>query len=1449
MTSLSSDDKNEVTSGITSYKHPVFDGEKPSEFKDWWDNAYATLEMNDLEEYVNIDYKDVGMPTKESTVLGEYQDKTDLKALAACDKNKLSRKEMKKAKAHMVKVTKGYAKRLVMDAKTPYEAFTALKEKYSVAKVRQDFTKLDKEWNEFKLTDETVDPDKVFATLDEHSKKLKEFGDRYEKDALQILSKVEVAMPENYEHVFTLLNTEAEHKKTSVVQLETAKRMIKAHYDTNIAKEAIKEGGTMMCMYVSDGERNNQTRSNGMKCVHCRKGGHTAYKDGKPFCFALIAALKGNSNPNTNKSNNNGVRFKGKCHNCKKPGHKSFECTSPKKEETTEDVNALLIATIVFDETEINHVSSYTYTEMLGDTGAQGHIFPPSSEMKKKKTTDVVKMANGSKSGIYQRDNCTIEDEIGNEVLLKNRRVVGDIVSPIISLTQLHDEGWDMKSGRNKNQRFIYMDKNGSRLTFVERKKNLFYLSARVTESVLIANYTVEPSKIPVPMVSDDEDTDDDMPALESRDADDDSSDSEEEEEPTLPPIARKKTRFSNDVVIDVDAKKKPSEKVIKNYRDALLSEPKLPTMSYSDAHHKWGHHGEERLRKMAKLKGLRLIGKMEPCNACGIVKVKAKPISTVSDINKKATDVGERLFVDITGPFPLTATKWHKATRNKLFWYGVSDQFSGKMVSSFNYNKSELVDMIDETFKYFQGRSKKVKYLRMDNAGENQAVAKLCKEKDCQVEFTPPDTPKLNNMVERGFAVRWEIAKVLMQNASLKNKVKMNKKIVIEAIKTASFLNDECPQKGKEISVNELFFGSKGKDRVKAKDFVEWGRIGFVANKRTKTKKANNRGTAMLMVGYALEHPSGTYRLYDPNNDSIVTSNSVTWTDFKPWQAASVDTAIGELKDNAVEPTVEIKQEDIEIEENENTELPTTKRSILAPVLPATEPDRPAQRITRRMAAADAEIQKAVHTEYDEATKQTYKVTGDIEAIPITLPNSTENEAGGISETGGTNEDVQISVVWTEDFVQATKNIDGMDELLDLFLMHSCIQSDPGEPTSWKEALDGPEREWWIKSITAEFNNFISRGAWEFVPLQEAIDSGRKPVPTKLVFKKKDEIDGSTRFKSRNVTLGFMMVPGVDFTERFSPVATDAALKTQVALNLKQYKKGWRTQNCDIEAAFLEPSMDNPMYIEPHPALVSCGFLTEQQRKELAILLKNSMYGNVDAAIKFFKLLAKWIRENMKMKQSQSDPCVFYKLDDDGELLLMVSVTVDDCAVTGMESDINWFMDELEKRFKITRGGILRKHLGVDYEWGLQDDGRAFCKATMDKKVNATIAQYEKHIGGKVKVYDSPGKPHEYLEKHEGDPIDIEMYRSFVGQVMFFTTKLGPKLGNATRALSGFMGNPGEVHWSALGRLIGYMKGMQLKGILYKLQGDTKKRGLYTDHDRRMSSGLANGKAHYIIG
>ena len=73
------------------------------------------------------------------------------------------------------------------------------------------------------------------------------------------------------------------------------------------------------------------------------------------------------------------------------------------------------------------------------------------------------------------------------------------------------------------------------------------------------------------------------------------------------------------------------------------------------------------------------------------------------------------------------------------------------------------------------------------------------------------------------------------------------------------------------------------------------------------------------------------------------------------------------------------------------------------------------------------------------------------------------------------------------------------------------------------------------MRAITSEFNNFLKPGAWKFVPIEAAKNRGQRLIPTELVFKKKDKIDSLNYFKARDLTLGFMMVPGVDFTERFS--------------------------------------------------------------------------------------------------------------------------------------------------------------------------------------------------------------------------------------------------------------------------------------------------------------------------
>ena len=107
-------------------------------------------------------------------------------------------------------------------------------------------------------------------------------------------------------------------------------------------------------------------------------------------------------------------------------------------------------------------------------------------------------------------------------------------------------------------------------------------------------------------------------------------------------------------------------------------------------------------------------------------------------------------------------------------------------------------------------------------------------------------------------------------------------------------------------------------------------------------------------------------------------------------------------------------------------------------------------------------------------------------------------------------------------------------------------------------------------------------------------MNSGKTIIGCKWIFKKKHGIDRSTRFKSRIVLKGFMQVPGVDYTKKFSPVANDATTKVIISITLKNKHLSWVYRIADIEAAILESLKDILSYMGWPPGSVELGYATE---------------------------------------------------------------------------------------------------------------------------------------------------------------------------------------------------------------------------------------------------------------
>ena len=77
------------------------------------------------------------------------------------------------------------------------------------------------------------------------------------------------------------------------------------------------------------------------------------------------------------------------------------------------------------------------------------------------------------------------------------------------------------------------------------------------------------------------------------------------------------------------------------------------------------------------------------------------------------------------------------------------------------------------------------------------------------------------------------------------------------------------------------------------------------------------------------------------------------------------------------------------------------------------------------------------------------------------------------------------------------------------------------------------------------------------------------------------------------------MQIPGVDYREKFSPVAQASSLRLVIALTLFLF---WNCELVDIEAAFLEGRLKTKTYLQLPPGLVELGFMSQAEYEESCV-------------------------------------------------------------------------------------------------------------------------------------------------------------------------------------------------------------------------------------------------------
>ena len=155
-----------------------------------------------------------------------------------------------------------------------------------------------------------------------------------------------------------------------------------------------------------------------------------------------------------------------------------------------------------------------------------------------------------------------------------------------------------------------------------------------------------------------------------------------------------------------------------------------------------------------------------------------------------------------------------------------------------------------------------------------------------------------------------------------------------------------------------------------------------------------------------------------------------------------------------------------------------------------------------------------------------------------------------------------------------------------------------------------------------------------------------------------------------------------------------------------------------DVKSVFLNAKLEIPMYLEWPKSMKELGFINKKEEEEQCIKLVRSMYGNVDAALRWNKAFIKLCTDNeIGCIQSQADPCILYKRNKTGELQLIVALYVDNVLISGNEKEIYMFKTKFKQTYKITDLGNLKKHIGIWYKWIKKEEGSTI-KMHMDDMV-----------------------------------------------------------------------------------------------------------------------------------
>ncbi|GJX61708.1 putative ribonuclease H-like domain-containing protein [Tanacetum coccineum] len=245
----------------------------------------------------------------------------------------------------------------------------------------------------------------------------------------------------------------------------------------------------------------------------------------------------------------------------------------------------------------------------------------------------------------------------------------------------------------------------------------------------------------------------------------------------------------------------------------------------------------------------------------------------------------------------------------------------------------------------------------------------------------------------------------------------------------------------------------------------------------------------------------------------------------------------------------------------------------------------------------------------------------------------------------------------------------------------------------------------------------------------------------------------------------GLYIEEGIDYDEVFAPVARIEVIRLFLAYALF---KDFVVYQMDVKSVFLYGKIEEEVYVYQPPGFKDSDSLDRVYKVEKAL------YGLHQAPRAWYETLSTYLLDN-EFQRGKIDKTLFIKRHK-GDILL-VQVYMDDIIFGSTKKELfNAFEKLMHVKFQMSSMGELTFFLGLQVEQ--KKDGIFI---SQDKYVGEILKKFG---FTKVKTASTPIETQKPLLKDEnGEEVDVHMYRSMIGSLMYLTSSRlylsgQPKLG-----------------------------------------------------------------------